>query len=214
MSLSAASNKIIYTGDDATTVFAIPFALPSGSTGTDVWVYVVDDEGTVTRLTSNYTVNVGTMEVTYPLVAGVAPLDPGVAALPSNWQIVLYRMEPLEQTLQLINTGYLDRPSLEAALDRIVMMIQQLNEMIGRATKVPINVPGDDDTPVTPPVIATMLHATGTLAELVAISDANPTAPYFGLATDVGGGQTVYYPGYASTSGINGTGWYAIGGGI
>ncbi len=212
MSLSASSNKILYAGDDVTTVFAITFALPTGSTGSDVYVYIIDDEGAVTKLTSNYSVDVNALTVTYPTVGGVAPLDTGVNALPNGWQIALVREEPLSQTLQLLNQGVLDMPSLEKALDKLTMIAQQLQEQVARCFKVPINVPYDPTSPTQNPVVST--QAVGTLAQLIAISDASPAVARFGVATDIGGGQLLYYPGYASTNGIQGSGWYAIGGGV
>lgn len=213
MSLSDSSNKITYAGDDVTTVFAITFALPVGSTGSDVYAYVIDDEGNVTKLTSNYSVDVNALTLTYPTVGGVAPLDPGVNALPNGWQITLVREEPLSQTLQLLNQGVLDMPSLEKALDKLTMIAQQLQEQVARCFKAPINLPYDPSSPITSPSVSTLTQATGTLAELIAISDASPATARFGLATDIGGGQLVFYPGYASTEGLQGSGWYAIGGG-
>lgn len=214
MSIADATTKIIYAGDGHTTVFDITFALPYGSTGTDVKVYVVDDEGTVTELTSNYTVDVNALTVTYPTVAGVAPLESGVAAVPVNWELVLVRVEPLSQTLQLTNQGVFDAPSIERAFDKIVMMCQQLQEQVNRCHKAPINLPDNIVSPVIPPDVATLTYTTDTLANLVIISDASPTVARFAVASDVGDGQLVFYPGYASTNGIQGTGWYAIGGGV
>lgn len=213
MSLTASSNKIIYAGDDVTTVFAITFALPSGSTGSDVFLYVIDDEGNVTKLTSNYSVDVNALTVTYPLVGGVAPLGVGVNALPNGWQLALVREEPLSQTLQLINQGVLDLPSLEKAYDKLTMICQQLQEQVSRCFKVPINVPYDPASPTSNPTVSTLTQAVGTLAELIAISNASPSVARFGVATDIGGGQLLWYPGYASTNGIQGSGWYAIAGG-
>lgn len=214
MSLTASSNKILYAGDDQTTVFAITFALPTGSTGSDVYVYIIDDEGAVTKLTSNYSVDVNALTVTYPTVGGVAPLGTGVNALPNGWQIALVREEPLSQTLQLLNQGVLDMPSLEKALDKLTMIAQQIQEQVARCFKVPINVPYDPTSPIQNPVVSTLTQAVGTLAQLIAISNASPAVARFGVATDVGGGQLLYYPGYASSNGIQGSGWYAIGGGV
>lgn len=214
MSLTDSSNKIIYAGDGLTTVFAIPFALPSGSTGSDVYLSVVDSDGNVTQLASNYSVDVNALTATYPLVGGVAPLGVGVNALPNGWQLVITREEPLSQTLQLINQGVLDMPSLEKALDKLTMICQQLQEQVSRCFKVPINVPYIPTSPSSAPTVSTLTQATGTLAQLIAISNASPATARFGIATDIGGGQLVYYPGYASTNGLQGSGWYPIGGGI
>jgi len=214
MSLTDSPNKIIYAGDDVTTGFGITMPLLPNSTGSEIYVYVVDDDGVVTLLTSNYTVNVGALTVTYPNTGGVAPLATGVNALPTGWELVILRSEPLSQTLALTNTGVWDGPSIDKAFDKLTMITQQLQEQLSRCFKAPINVPYNVLSPLSSPTIQSLTQAIGTLAEIVIISNASPTTVRFGVATDVGGGQLLYYPGYASTSGIQGTGWYAIGGGV
>ena len=210
--LSDASNKITYAGDGMTTVFTIPFTLPSGSTGTDVYVYVIDASGNVTLLTSNYVVDVNALTVTYPTVGGVAPLGPGVNFLPLGWEITLVREEPLSQTLALLNQGVLDLPSIEKTFDKILMICQQFREQLNRCYKGPINMPDVETGAVVPPDTSVLTTTTGTLAQLIVLSNATPTVPRFGIATDYAN-QLVEYPGYASTNGLAGSGWYAIAGG-
>jgi len=214
MSLSDSTTKVIYAGDGVTTEFDITFALPTGSTGTDVYVYVVDDEGNVTLLTSNYSVDINALTVTYPTVGGVSPLETGVNALPVGWEIVLLRSEPLSQTVQLTEQGVFSAEAIESAFDKLTMICQQLQEQLSRCFMAPVNLPYDPLSPVVPPTVTGLTQSTGTLAELIIISNASPTIPRFGIASDIGGGQLVYYPGYASTNGLQGSGWYAIGGGI
>jgi len=214
MSLAAAAPKIIYPGDGQTTSFGITPALLAGSTGSEIKVYIVDELGVVTKLTSNYTVDVNALTVTYPNTGGVAPLDTGVNALPTNWEIVLNREEPLSSTLALTNTGVWDGPSIDAAFDKLTMICQQLQEQVSRCFAAPINMPYTVLSPLTAPAIQNLSSCIGTLAQLVIISNAAVTTVFFGVATDVGGGSLLYYPGYASTNGIQGTGWYAMGGGV
>lgn len=220
MSLSDSSNKVIYAGDangGTNTVgqaFDITFSLPADSTGTDVYGYVVDPAGTVTLLTSNYSVDVGAKHFIYPTVGAVLPLLPGVNALPVGWELVIVRAEPLSQTLALTNQGIWDGPSIDAAFDKLTMIAQQIQEQINRCFKAPINVPYNPAVPVVLPGASILAQYSGTLAYLITISNAAPTVPAFGIATDIGSGQLVWYPGYASTSGVSGSGWYAIGGGI
>ena len=220
MSLADTTTKVIYAGDannGANTpgqAFPITFPLPVGSTGADVYGYVVDSVGVVTLLTSNYTVDPNALTFTYPNTGAVAPLTAGVNALPIGWELVIVRSEPLSQTLALTNTGVWDGPSIDAAFDKLTMITQQLQEQLNRATLVPINVPYNPAVPVVFPSASILAQYSGTLAYLITISNANIGVPAFGIATDVGSGQLVWYPGYASTNGINGSGWYAIGGGI
>ena len=220
MSLTDASNKVIIAGDanggtnTPGQVFSFTFALPSDSDGTDVSVYVVDSVGTETLLSTNYTVDPNAKTVTYPLVGAVAPLTAGVNALPVGWEIVIAREEPLAQGLALTNQGVWDGPSIEAAFDYLTMIAQQIQEQVNRCFKAPINVPYNPAVPVVLPNASILAQYTGTLAYLITISNATPGAPAFGIATDIGSGQLVWYPGYASTNGVQGSGWYAIGGGI
>ena len=220
MSLTDSSNKVIYAGDaNAGTntpgqAFDIIPALPTDSTGTDVFGYVVDTAGAVTLLTSNYSIDIGTKHFIYPTVGAVLPLLPGVNALPIGWELVIVRAEQLSQTFTLTNTGIWDGPSIEKAFDKLTMIAQQLQEQISRCFKAPINVPYNVLSPITPPAAGVLTQVTGTLAELVVISNASPTIARFGIATDIGSGQLVWYPGYASTNGLQGSGWYAIGGGV
>ena len=214
MSLTDSSNKIIYAGDGHTTAFDITPALPADSDGSDVYVYVVDNVGTVTLLSSNYTVDLNTLKVNYPNLGGVAPLGVGVNAVPVNWELVILRSEPLSQTLALTNQGIWDGPSIDAEFDKITMITQQLQEQLDRCFKGPVNLPGPASPVVPPPATPYLTLQTGTLAQLIVLSNATPLVAMFGTATDIGGGQLVWYPGYASTNGIQGSGWYAIGGGI
>ena len=220
MSLSDSTTKVIYAGDanggtnTAGQTFDITFALPDDSTGTDVAVYVVDDLGAVTLLTANYSVDVTALHVIYPTVGAVAPLLTGVNAVPVGWELVIARVEPLTQTVALTNQGVFDATAIEAEFDKITMICQQLQEQINRCYKAPINLPYNITAPVVPPTTTILSYVQDTLANLVIISNASPAIPRFAVATDIGTGQLVFYPGYASTSGINGTGWYAIGGGV
>jgi hypothetical protein len=220
MSLTDSATKVIYAGDangGTNTVgqaFDITFSLPAGSTGTDVYGYVVDDVGAVTLLTSNYSVDVNAMHFIYPTVGAVAPLEAGINAVPAGWELVIARSEPMSQTLTLTNNGVIDLPSLEKAFDKVTMICQQLQEQVSRCFKAPINLPYDPISPIVPPAASTLIQYTGTLAQLIVISNASPASAAFGIATDIGSGQLVWYPGYASTNGIQGSGWYAIGGGI
>ena len=213
MSLTDSATKAIYAGDGQTTTFAISPTLPTGSTGTDVYVYIIDNLGVVTLLTSNYSVDLNTLLVTYQKQGGVLQLLAGINAVPSGWEIVISRYEPLSQNLALTNNGVWDGPSIDAAFDKVTMLCQQIQEQVNRCYKGPINIPGPA-SPVSAPTISTLTIATGTLAALIVISNADPATVRFGNATDIGGGQLVYYPGYASTNGLQGSGWYAVGGGI
>lgn len=210
MTVAAQNTKIIYPGDDQTTVFAIPFDLPAGSTGSDVKVAVVDNDGNITTLTSNYTVDTSAMEVTYPVTGGTAPLAPGVNALPANWQIVIYRIEALVQDLNLVTGGAFSASAIMAALDWLTMITQQFQEQLNRCIMVPINVPEGSASPVIPPStgILPFYGEAGNLtyAAIKLLAEENPTQAAWGMASD--------YPGvmffYCANTAVGDEGWTSL----
>jgi hypothetical protein len=138
LTVTIQTNYSISDGDDSTTVFGFTFAVPTASTGTDIYVYIIDDTGTITLITSNYTLDLSAKTVTYPNTAGITPLDPGVAALPSGWQIAIYRVEPLTQVLNLTTQGPFPSAGMMASLDQLEYQIQQIQEQLNRCVKYPI----------------------------------------------------------------------------
>jgi hypothetical protein len=215
MTVAATASKVIYAGDGSSTLFSystIP-TLPN-SDGSEMKCFVVDADGEETELTSNYNVDASAKTITYPVTAGVAPLASGVTAVPIGWSFVIARRNPLSQLTSWLTQGIFDGPTLESALDKILMIAQELQEQVNRSFKAPINLPDNETSPVIPPSTVTLTYTRGTLAELVTISNASPLIARYGYATDIGNGQLVFYPGYVSTGGISGTGWYAIAGGM
>ena len=212
--IAATTPKVIYQGDGVTTTFGFSFPLPSGSTGSELQVYVFDSNNPQDQflLTGNYSVNVAAGTVSYPTVGGVAPLGVGVNALPANWQLVIARVVPLTQLLSILTQGVFDGPSFSAALDYIMMAIQQLQEQINRATLVPINTPGPANA-ILPATIApvVVVQINGTWAQLVAYAQLNPTGQFFGLVTsgDLSGSQFFYSGNVA----LGNQGFIAVGGG-
>jgi hypothetical protein len=125
--VSSTINKNIYAGNGSNTSwsYTFPIILP-----TDIRVYTVDVNGNVTQQLSNFSVNTTTQSVVYP-VSGT-PLQPGT-------EIILYRQEPLTQTLALNNQGPLPIASMGTAYDKGIMISQQLQEQINRAILAPVN---------------------------------------------------------------------------
>lgn len=115
--------KDTYTGDNSTVTFAIPFE-------------VIDDaevETVVYLLDTSVTPNVATVQVLgadYSIVGSNVEFD---TAPTTDDLVVIGRVLALEQELDLINNGALPATSLENQFDRVVAMIQQLNEKIERA---------------------------------------------------------------------------------
>lgn len=216
MSLANQNSFNVFDGDAATTVFNWTFALPVGSTGTEIVVYIIDDEGVITQLASNYSQDLNTNQLTYPVQSGVAPLDPGVTALPVGWQIAIYRTEPITQGLSLTTQGPFPAASIMGALDYLTMICQQLQEQLNRCVKYPIGqVPTTTDVNdfiaavnaiiMTPPI-------QGTYAYVKAIAALDPTTPRFAIASDLGVAGEFSLLWYSGLTTVGDTGWFAVGG--
>lgn len=207
MSVSAQATKTIVAGDGRTTAFTFQFALPAGSSGSDVLVFVVDNEGNVTLLTSNYSVNVLTSQVVYPVATpDPGPLGSTYSAVPAGWQLVMARVEALTQNLQLSNQGLFSLPAIEAALDYLMMCIQQLQEQLNRCVMLPINTPNTTSGPVVVPSTTVLPFYNGTWAQIQILAAANPTQVANGFASDLNGGQGAYCFYTANTS-VGNNGW-------
>lgn len=117
MALSILVTEQVYTGDGSTTNFAIPFTFFSNS---QVVVEETDTgTGTITTLTNGteYTISGGDPGTT--VVATTAPTST------KRWRV--YRSTPLTQIWDFINNTTVNLENIEKALDRIVMMAQELN---------------------------------------------------------------------------------------
>ncbi|MDR1241737.1 MAG: hypothetical protein LBM00_02975 [Deltaproteobacteria bacterium] len=136
MTLENTQIKQIYLGNGAATEFPVPFKYDRVE---DLYLLLTDDKEMETPLAENFRVAVtpaGDTSVIYP-VSGL-PLPPG-------WKFTIFRDTPETQIVDLIHGGAFNPDVLEHdALDRIVMMIQEIEEAIERALKVPLS---SDKTP-------------------------------------------------------------------
>lgn len=126
--LSSTNNKNVYNGDGSRTTWAYTFPIILTS---DINIYTISSTGTVTPITSNYSINTSTSMVTYPVSGSPLASD--------GSEIVLYRQEPLTQTSSLKNQYRLPLDVIELALDKQMMVSQQLQEQISRSILSPIN---------------------------------------------------------------------------
>lgn len=104
-----------YTGDGVTTAFAYDFLVPSSNE----LVVLVDGVPT-----TDYTLTGAGVVTGGSVVFFVAP------ALAST--VVLYRTLSVEQQLTLVTAGIFSATSLEAALNRLCMLIQDVHEILSR----------------------------------------------------------------------------------
>lgn len=195
MTLAAAPSFSLGLGNGILTAFGYTFPINT-TDGSDIAVYLLDPSGNSYLLSSNYTINVGSAQINYPTVGSVYPLSAGVSALPAGWTIVIMRVELLNQLLQLTNNGNFDSVSIMGALDKLMMVCQQLQEQINRCYKTsPGTAPSST---VTPTVAPQQPFNSGTYAYLEGLALSNPAVPFLGLATDlaeVGTYTLVFYTG-------------------
>lgn len=122
-----------YTGDGSTVAFTFPYQLFDLD---DVSLILRDDEGALVT-----TVQDGSNTYDYA-VTGVLDTNtnryPSATvtfntAPPADYSLGITRNSPLAQLLNLINGGGLNEDALEFALDKIVHMVQDLQEQASRA---------------------------------------------------------------------------------
>lgn len=138
MTVESPSNTSVHRGNGIATQFPYTFKIPDASFAV---VTIQDFEtGTVlqTLTPGSYAItgigwgNTGGY-VEYPLTGD--PIDDTV-------NIVLQRIVPYTQGLDLQNQGGFYPESMENQLDLLEMQIQQLAEQVGRTTQAPIGGPG------------------------------------------------------------------------
>jgi hypothetical protein len=126
MTISASSLRHKYNGNGVIRDWDFTFQI-STTDGNDIALYKIDADGVITEITANYDVDVAAQHVTYPTVASGLPL------LQTGEKIVLIREVSLSQLSDWTNQGPFNAEIVEAALDKLTMIVQQLNEKLGRA---------------------------------------------------------------------------------
>lgn len=179
--ISSQVTKNSYTTNGVTKDWAYTFPIEVAS---DIAVYQTNATGLTSRVTSNFTVDTVNAVVNYPSVASLLPAIAN-ADYPT---ITIARATPLTQPTQYTSQGAVSKESLETALDHVVLMIQDLNETVGRCVKYSIDKA---------PVEADLTHA-ASLAEHFSegnIGDRPATLPTWGFyyAWDDDGGQLYLY---------------------
>ena len=139
MSVTSTTNRKSYAGDAVTASFATnPVVFFDTS---DLAVSVVSALGVETALTENthYAVTGGDGTTgTVNLAGGSAPYG----APASGVTLLILRVVPLTQPVDLVNNDGSDAEVQERAYDRLTMMVQQLNEVDSRAIKLPASEVG------------------------------------------------------------------------
>ncbi len=132
MTLESTLSKKTYYGNGLTRFFPIPFSVVEKD-----HIFLIKKTNTENiMINDNYDVDLENMQVEYPL---------GGTNLASGEQLIIYRKLPLNQIVDLENSGAFHPKVLEKdGFDRLVMQIQQVAEEVDRSFKVEIT---DDRNP-------------------------------------------------------------------
>lgn len=128
MAVGTTNVKNEYAGDGVETDFLFDFAILADS---QISVKLVDD---VTFIETPFTVGVD-----YTITGQPEPGAPGTTVVttvpvPTGSTIVIFRETPLTQDTEYIETGAFPAETHERALDKIVMLIQEVNDKIASGT--------------------------------------------------------------------------------
>lgn len=225
MTVATTNSFNLFSGDGITTSFTCSFILPSGSSGADLYLWVISPTGTGGALVQtpitglgNYTVTINNQipTIIYPATEGIAPLNPGNVALPAGWQLYIGRIETIQQALNLLTQSVIPSAQVMAALDLLTLICQQLNDSLARCFQLPVGqtlnsylasafISAVNNGVLTSPPI-------GTYAYLKGIAAANPTQWTFGIANDQGvaGEDSLYY--YCGNTTVGDNGWFLVSG--
>lgn len=129
MTVESTLRKVTYEGNGAATSFPVPFAY---SQVEDLRLIFTDAAGADTAVTTNFEIAVenGGTSVIFPLSG--APIASGTS-------LTIFRETPQTQIVGLEAGGAFDPGVLENdGFDRIVMMVQEVQETVDRSVTVPI----------------------------------------------------------------------------
>ena len=130
MTVASATNRVSYSGNGSSTVFAVPFYFLADS---HLLVVLKSAAGVDTTqvLGTNYSVSGAGVESGGTVTMNVAP--------PTGTTLTISRNVPITQETDLQPNDRLPAESLEDALDKLTMIDQQINENAIRAIKVPVS---------------------------------------------------------------------------
>jgi hypothetical protein len=127
MTVSSTTTRASYSGNGTTTVFAVPFYFLAAS---DLRVILrTGTTETVQVLTTNYTVTGAGDENGGSVTMVVAPA--------SGTTLTILRNAPATQETDLLPNDRLPAESLEDALDKLTMLVQQVDEVADRSLQFP-----------------------------------------------------------------------------
>ncbi len=125
-SVSSTVNKVVYSGDNASTVFPFSFNVYSSSELTVQTVLISTGAVTTLALSTDYSVSL----TSSPPSAGTITLT---GALASTKELVIRRVLPLKQQINFSENQSTPAATYAEGFDRATMVSQQLQEEIDRA---------------------------------------------------------------------------------
>lgn len=144
MTVSTLTNKVVYLGNGAATSFAVPFK-------------VLDEDHLVVERRVEAT---GEIEYTYIGTeysysgigndSGTLTLDG--AALSSTYELVIERIVPYTQDLDIVNAGGFYPETVEQQLDLTTMQVQQIAAQTDGLEERALRVPEGETVPLMPPL--------------------------------------------------------------
>ncbi len=137
MTVSSTLSKITYSGNGVTTQWPFPFKVLSED---EVELIRTDSDGIESVLASGYGIDGIGLDA-----GGTVAFPISGEPLPSGEKLTIRRAMPRLQGLDLQNQGGFFPDVVEAQLDRIVMMVQDVEEKIDRSVKVTISSDDDPD---------------------------------------------------------------------
>lgn len=155
MTIATSSSAITYIGNGATTDFSYTF----GGVTDETWLHVrlitkATTASVALVLDVDYSVDLGTQEVTYPLVG---------SPMPATHALLIKRVLPSVQGTSFSAQGSFNPETLENALDYITMLVQQVDELI-RSQSVGPTLPGH--------TVATLPSALSGTPAIIFVNDA------------------------------------------
>lgn len=133
----------VKNGNDSTTAFPLDFEFFDASS---LVVTLVQSDGTevLKTLTTDYSVSGGSGSTGTVTTTSFTPA--------TGEQLVIERKEPFTQATDYQAFDTFDSETAEERFDRLTMQVQRVNDLIGRAVRLPITDDPDDPTEVQIPV--------------------------------------------------------------
>lgn len=131
MTVSNLTNRVQFSGNGSTTIFSFSFKIFADTELVVTETVTATGVETTKNLSSHYTVQGAGNESGGTVTMGVAPA--------SGTTLTIKRELALTQTTDFLANDAFSSESLESALDRLIMVSQQLDELDDRAINFPVS---------------------------------------------------------------------------